>query len=190
MALRLLPVRGGTQALTLGSESVTLRPAVGPDGAEAEESALLEADAARGLVFVTWLGAQGVGRIFRKGGSAVESLEAGIEAELAIGDKVDIAACDPDRLESEPQSSSTFMVTATRRAAPSQASQQILALPSTQLAPEAESEPQATDAQAQQADAAVSISLQPRAAGKEPTDAAEVHQNLDCIGHACYRHHL
>lgn len=78
MLLRLLAVRGGSQPVNLvQSEPITVQASPTADGTPAEESAFFEADMESGAALVTWLGGEGCARIFRKGGTAPELLEAG-----------------------------------------------------------------------------------------------------------------
>ena len=168
MSLRLLPVRGGGKSVTLGgTESISLHAAPSVDGTEAEESAFFEADVSAGTALVTWLGAEGCARIFRKGGLSIpDILEAGVEETLGIGDKIDVAACSLEEASTAPQSRSTWMLTASQRPAAGQATQPVLALPSLadvytaerESGPEAETEPTANTSE--QADAAVTLTFQ------------------------------
>lgn len=135
MPIRLLPVRGGAQAIVLGSDSISV-PVLGADGAEADDSAFFEADVSTGQALVTWLGVDGCGRVFTKGVKVPAVLEAGIQHTLAVGDKVDIEACTLEQLQSKPQSRFTYMVTASKVAASCiPATQPVVQYPATQQAP-------------------------------------------------------
>ncbi|KAK9813950.1 hypothetical protein WJX73_006361 [Symbiochloris irregularis] len=76
MLLRLLAVRGGSQPVKLvHSEPITVQAAPAADGTPADESAFFEADMETGAALVTWMGAEGCARIFRKGAKSPELLE-------------------------------------------------------------------------------------------------------------------
>lgn len=112
MLLRLLAIRGGSKPVDLvHNEPITVQASPAEDGTPREESAFFEADTETGAALVTWMGAEGCSRIYRKGNAAPELLQAGEQVQLGVSDKIDLAACSLEEANSQPQSKSTFMLT-------------------------------------------------------------------------------